>query len=364
MLATDSITTISGTKGKQFGKDVYTSLIKFKDLEEFLAVFPHVQRNVDKKRVNLISGYILKGLEDENMSFLTSLTVTCRGNMFFNDSKQMIAIDTTSRLSINDGQHRFEGVKKAISELRKEIKKTKAGEVKNALKRKLDYLNDMVLPIVIFANISENEEKQLFHDLNNLAKPPSKSVSLKFDQSNLYIRLAKEISLGNDYLVSYGIDMESDRLSDKNTNFALLSTIANSICFLLVGTEKQTEDFLTQENFQTYKSQVNETFDNLFSTLPDDITNRKKYLLGKATTLQGICKFIHNTKSKFMLSDEVIYGIIETTEWRHNDIWLSHGGSWDKDNKNITFPGSGTGIRAVYQMLMANLNKFQSEEKG
>lgn len=357
MLTTGSITTISGTKGKQFGKDIYTSLIKFKDLEKFLAVFPQVQRKVDKKRVNLIAGYVLKGLEEGNMSFLTSLTATCRGNIFFNDSKQVIAIDTTSQLSINDGQHRFEGVRRAINELEKEIRKTK-GENKEPLREKLSYLEEMTLPIVIFANISESEEMQLFHDLNNLAKQPSKSVNLRFNQSNLYIRLAKEISLENEYLSAFGVDMENDKLSDKNPNFALLNTIANSICYLLLGKGQQSESFLTKENFQDQKAIVNETFDNLFNHLPSDTPNRKKYLLGKASTLQGICKFIYYAKNHLMLSNDVIYKVIEDTEWRHDDIWLNYGGSWDKTKENITFSGSASAISAVYKILMANLEKM------
>ncbi|MDM5332127.1 DNA sulfur modification protein DndB [Ureibacillus composti] len=360
MLATGSITTIPGTKGKQFGKDIYTSLIKFRDLEKFLAVFPQVQRKVDKKRVNLLAGYVLKGLEEGNMSFLTSITATCRGDIFFNDSKQVIAIDTSSQLSINDGQHRFEGVRKAISEIKKEIRKTKAGESKEFLKEKLNYLEEMTLPIVIFANISESEEMQLFHDLNNLAKAPSKSVNLRFNQSNLYIRLAKEVSQENEFLSAYGIDMENDKLSDKNPNFALLNTISNSISFILLGKSRQDDAFLTSENYQIHKEYVNTIFDNLFTTLPSDITNRKKYLLGRASTLQGICKFIYYAKNTLQLSDDVLYKVIEDTEWRHDDVWLSYGGSWDKNNEGITFSGSAAAISSVYRILMDNMDNIHS----
>ncbi|KAA0549786.1 DGQHR domain-containing protein [Bacillus sp. BGMRC 2118] len=357
MLNTGTITTIPGTKGKQFGKDIYTSLIKFRDLETFLAVFQNVQRKVEKKRVNLIAGYVLKGLEDGNMSYLTSITATCRGNIFFNDTKQVIAIDTSSQLSVNDGQHRFEGIKKAMAELQKEIRKTKAGEGKELLKQKLSYLEEMTIPIVIFANISESEEMQLFHDLNNLAKQPSKSVNLRFNQSNLYVKLAKDISEENEYLVAYGVDMENNILSEKNPNFALLNTIANSICYLLLGKNQQNEAFLTNENYQDQRAIVNETFDNIFAILPSDITNRKKYLLGKAFALQGICKFIYNAKNTLKLSDDIIYKTIEETEWRNNDVWLNFGGAWDKNNESINFSGSASAIGAVYKMLLANIEQ-------
>lgn len=76
--------------------------------------------------------------------------------------------------------------------------------------------------------------------------------------------------------------MENDRLSDKNKNFALFSTILNSITFLICGKATQDDSLLTNQNFQVIKAYVNETFDCLFSVLPSDITNRKKYLLGKA----------------------------------------------------------------------------------
>lgn len=76
--------TLSAIKGKQFGRDVYSSVLKFKDLDKFLTIFPNVQRNINSRKVSSLKRYILNGLENNNinMRFFSAVTVTCRGVIF------------------------------------------------------------------------------------------------------------------------------------------------------------------------------------------------------------------------------------------------------------------------------------------
>lgn len=92
-------------KGEQFGREIYSTLIKFKDLEDFLEVFPEVQRDIIPRKVKAVRRYILSASE-ENLRFFSSITVTIRGNAFYDSANKRLALDVAnSKMSINDGQH-------------------------------------------------------------------------------------------------------------------------------------------------------------------------------------------------------------------------------------------------------------------
>src|SRR5437764_6721853 len=238
---------LNGTEGNQFGRKFYNVTLKFHELEDFMSVFKDVQRNLDRQKVIDISKYVLKGLREDNMSFLTSITSTCRGDILYNSQKEEVSIDLESVLSVNDGQHRYKGIQRAITILERELKQEEDKRKKFLISRKLEALKNMQIPVVIFAGITENMERQLFHDLNQLAKRPTKSVAMKYNQTNLYSILAKHLATENEYFVKYGVDMDKTRLSELNSNMFLLTTVTNSIAFLLNGTDKNDPEVLNED---------------------------------------------------------------------------------------------------------------------
>jgi DNA sulfur modification protein DndB len=100
--------TISGLKGTQFGREIFTTLIPFKDLMDFLQVFPNVQRSIVKRRVGSIKNYVLGGIDaKDNLRFFSAITVTCRGHMFYSDDTKKVAIDTANSKSVMMGSIDF-----------------------------------------------------------------------------------------------------------------------------------------------------------------------------------------------------------------------------------------------------------------
>ncbi|MGE6753635.1 DNA sulfur modification protein DndB [Rossellomorea sp. NPDC071047] len=343
---------LNGTEGMQFGRKFYNITLKFHELADFLNVFKDVQRNIDRNKVNSLAEYTLKGLKDKNTSFITSLTTTCRGDILYNHSKEEINIDVNSVLSVNDGQHRFKGILKAIAILEKQIKQEKDKNKKFLLSRKLEGLKNMEIPVVIYAGINEDMERQLFHDLNNLAKKPTKSTSLKFDQTNYYTKVAKYLAENNNFFISYGVETNKASLSKKNPNLFLLTGLTNSVSLLLTGSDKHNHDLLNEETFDDVRGFVNDTFNKLFNTLPEDINNREKYIFGKSIVLQGISKFIYKAKN-LGFSEESIFHAISVVDWTYSEKWIEFGAKIE--NGNITFSGSGTGINSVYKAIMFEL---------
>ncbi|MBP1309150.1 DNA sulfur modification protein DndB [Paenibacillus sp. 1182] len=358
-LEINNYATISGVRGKQFGREIFSSVILFKDLMTFLSVFPEVQREVSERKVISIKRYVLSGLRDlrnnkkrkKIMRFFSSITVTARGNIFYNEEDQRLAIDTkNSKLSINDGQHRFYGINEAIGELNAMYNRAEDENERNTILADLDELKNMIIPIVIFNGIDETEEKQLFHDLNNLAQRPSRSATIRLAQTDLYSKLSRELAEHNKYLSSFGVEMDKMSIHRKNKNFILLTTIY-FIVHELIDTEKET---LSEDTYNSYREAINEVFDRIFESLPEDVNVKGKYLLERSYAFKGIVKFIVAAQ-KANIKDDVIYEAIKETDWTNKiTTWSPYGAT--EGNSGILFAAGEGGAKAIYKSLSDKIN--------
>lgn len=359
-LSISHMATISGIKGKQFGREVFSAVLKFKDLMEFLQVFPEVQRDIIPRRVAKIKNYVLSGITDlSSMRFFSGITVTARGNVFYDEGTQKIAIDTRrSRLSINDGQHRFYGISEAIRELQGKINKAKDKETIENLKELLENLREMVIPIVIFNNISETEEKQLFHDLNNLAQRPSRSATIRLAQTDIFSRLARELAEENRYLKHYGIEFNKMSIKSNNPNTILLTTVYAMIKQLYWDEYKFDNNFINEKNYKQYKTDIGKTFNELFYHLPHDIDTKGKYILERNYALKGIAKFIHHARYNLKIDDKETFEAIQKVNWTSDAKYWGMYGGFLSHTGLLQFSGNGEGgITSVQSACIDMLTK-------
>jgi len=346
-----------GSKGSQFGRDTYTTMMPFNKLESFFKVFPEVQRKLSKPRVKSISKYILDGLEKKRMTFLSAITVTCKEEIEYNDEESTIDVDISTIFSVNDGQHRSEAIKLALTTLKNTIESSDNVNEKEKLKEKLEVLENMTIPVVIFTGIDQKGEQQLFHDLNLLAGKPNKSIALNFDSSDLYSTLAKDLAKENEKLVSLGVETEKTQIRGNN-KIMVLSTLRNMLCYIITGANKDKEGILNIENYNDYYITLDEIITLLFNNLPDDAPNRDNYILGTAATLQGIGKYlnevIYNSDNLGWESEVNKLGKIS---WTHDsNIWEGYGGSYILEKKKFVFTGTSAGINGVYEALKNAIN--------
>jgi DNA sulfur modification protein DndB len=362
--------TLKAIKGRQFGKDVYSSVIKFEDLSNFLEIFPSVQRDIIQRKVGSLRRYILSGLEKDNsvnMRFFSAVTVTCKGTIYYTDASSRMGIDIyESKLSINDGQHRFEAIKTAIEYLEQEFVKSKDKMKTARIKEWLDELKNMVIPVVIFDGLTEREEKQLFHDLNNLAQRPSRNANIRLNQTDLFSKMARELATENKYFKHYGVEMDKMSIHPNNENTILLSTIYASIKEILGSEYKYNHGFLNDKNYQGFKKRVEDTFNKLFFVLPPDIDTKGKYLTEKSYAIRAISRFICHARNHLdlQLSDDDIFGIIKGIDWSYDlDKWSLYGGMKGSTGTIVFGGGSGGGFRAVYSALMDKATSIDNDSK-
>jgi len=358
-LGVGKFATISGTQGKQFGREIYSSMLKFKDLKKFLEVFPEVQRDVNSRNGARIKTYVLSGIDEEKaLKFFSAITVTCKGHVFYDETASKIAIDVSkSKLSINDGQHRFLGISKAIDELQAQVNRTTDDVRRQILNDRLHRLKEMSMPLVIFNQIGEVEEKQLFHDLNNLAQRPSRSATIKLAQTDLYSRMAREVSEQNDFLKKYGVEMDKVSIQKSNENTVLLTTVYHCVKEILANEARINKGFLTLKDYARHKRTIDTTFYQLFEVLPKDINIKQKYIIDKSYTLKGICRFIAECRAK-NIDERKIFKAIKDIDWTMNYKFWKLYGATQSPSGNMMFAGSGSaGVLGIKTALEDKLNK-------
>ncbi|MEF2093285.1 DNA sulfur modification protein DndB [Peribacillus frigoritolerans] len=348
-----------GSKGNQFGRDTYVTMIPFNKLESFFKVFPEVQRKLSKPRVKSIAKYILDGIDKKRMTFLSAITVTCKNEIEYNEEESTIDVDISTVFSINDGQHRSEAIKLAITTLKEAKNNSSSYNEREKLTEKLNILENMTIPVVIFTEIDQKGEQQLFHDLNLLAGKPNKSIALNFDSSDLYSTLAKDLAKNNEQLLRLKVETEKTQIRGNNNQIMVLSTLRNMLCYIITGANKDKDSKLNIENYNDTHHTLDEILNLLFEVLPEDASNREKYIIGTAATLQGIGKYLN----------EVIYNQnnvdwqneiekLGTIDWSHSSfIWEGYGGSYIPEKNKFVFTGTSAGINGVYEALKNTLHK-------
>lgn len=359
-MSNDIMVSFQGSKGMQGGIETYVTMIPYTSLNNFFEVFPEVQRKLNKNKVKKIAQYILEGLYKKRLTFLSAITVTCVGELEFNSNTNQIMVSINEKFSINDGQHRTEGIKLALETLKNRIDEANNVDEKESLTKKLKELEQMTIPVVIFTGIGQVEERQLFHDLNLLAGKPSKSIALHFDSSDLLTRMAKELAANNESLLKLGVETEKTQIRSTNADkLMVLSTLRNMISFIITGRPNDNNKVLNLENYDEYYAELDKYFNELFEALPSDCVNRQKYLIATAATLQGIGKFLHNYvfENPSILDESAEIRRLGTLDWGHDsDIWV-YGGSYLEDKGKFMFTGTSAGINGVCDSLKDALQK-------
>lgn len=355
-LAVETYATISGIQGKQFGREIFSTIIKFDDLLNFLEAFQEVQRNIIPAKVRSMKRYILSGLGTvPAMRFFPAITATARGNIFYSEGNNRLAIDTrNSKLSINDGQHRFYAVAAAISELEEMIPNSSDHEKREKIVAYLKELKDMAMPLVIFNNLTEAEERQLFHDTNNLAQRPSRNATIRLAETDIYAQITRDIAKENRYLKHLGVEMDKGSIQGKdNPNAILLTTVYRAVKYLVSD--------LTKENLEDRKEYVHEVFNDIFRALPGDLKTKGKYIFDKSYTFKGICQFYAENQDLGIAPQHLIIAIKQVNWLNDVDFWGQYGGSLSKTGR-LMFNGSDDSGR--FSILRALEDQLKTVSKS
>jgi len=191
-LAADAqyLMTVPALRGKMGGEEYFTITLPYSVVTRYLTTTDRnlpprerENRKPSKSRYGVIADYITKNPDTYRFSSITCTygkdgthapvrwkSVEPSGDFSF---MGLLTLDQRDPLIIVDGQHRFEGIKKALDE-------------------DSSLANDMI-SVVLFPYGSLRAAQQLFSDLNRNAKKTTKSLDILFDRRDIVNRVVQKL---------------------------------------------------------------------------------------------------------------------------------------------------------------------------
>jgi len=206
---------------RQLGRDCYVSSIKYRDLQ-YIDVDAGVQRDESKRRVPQIASYVLANDGYFGAAILT-ITGSSDGKVVLLDNT--LIIEEGARIVVNDGQHRIAGIRKAIDSDPAMITR-----------------RDDDLPVLIYADLSQNEQRQLFSDVNLNAAKPNRAVALNYNTRDLSIEFAKDL-IKNVPVFSGNVSFVKTKIGKKDAELFTFASIVDTVTAMF--------DNLTPDTYQT-----------------------------------------------------------------------------------------------------------------
>ena len=228
--------TFPAIRGIQAGMEFYVSMCPMMVIpkiflynEEELEPELRAQRTLNRSRIPALGKYLVQNPKDYIFS---ALTASIDGDVSFDPVAEhgfernlgKLTIPMTSRILINDGQHR----RAAIVE---------------ALKQKPD-LGDETISVVFFVDAGLKRSQQMFADLNKHAVRPTKSLGILYDYRDPASELARKLTTV--VPIFNGLtEMEKATISNRSIKLFTLSGIYQATQALLK--KKKNQDISTQE---------------------------------------------------------------------------------------------------------------------
>jgi len=196
-LAADAqyLMTVPALRGKMGSIEYFTIILPHSVVTRYLSTTDRnlpprerENRKPTKSRYGVIADYITKNPDTYRFSSITCTygkdgthapvrwkSVEPSGDLSFIG---LLTLDQRDPLIIVDGQHRFEGIKKALED--------------KALDEDSSLVDDMI-SIVLFPYIDIRAAQQLFSDLNRNAKKTTKSLDILFDRRDVVNRVTQKL---------------------------------------------------------------------------------------------------------------------------------------------------------------------------
>lgn len=360
--------TLNAIKGQQWNKEVYITNIPFVQINEICRVDEEVQRKRDAKKIKDIAEYIEAGIIGERaMSGFSSIVTSLRyATVRYEESTNELKISTRGKLYISDGQHREGGIEAFCSKVFKKIEDARNENDVTAMEywqNILEELEKITIPVVIFTNLTKEEEQQLFFDMNNLATPVNASQALKYDQNDKYNIIAKILEKEIPIIRKYGINKTAKALNEKNKEIATLKIWNNCMRILLNGPTDSDMKKKWNDSWEisSKKDLCLKFWDSFFSILPDGFNDKDKYIVTKSVYLQGVSAFGNKIINNFpsdQWRDLVLS--LKNFDWSNtNNIYEKYGGGYLLKSKSrngdivekFKFKGTRAAINSVSQAL-------------
>ncbi|WP_462413746.1 DNA sulfur modification protein DndB, partial [Neobacillus sp. Marseille-QA0830] len=346
----------------QFGKNVLATQIRFATLEALFEVDPEVQRKLDPQRRSEIREYIITSLKGKYFYF-SPFIFSARGA--FSQTGQGWALEPGSKLYILDGQHRASAMSSALSHLKSRMETAEeTGNEKEAHKIQgyIDKLRAYPIAMQVYLDLTQQEERQLFTDINTERKEAHSGLIMQYDHRDTYTELTRKIA--KKLQSKFEIEQELSRLTNENSAVTSLTIMKKCLLALFEGNLSVKKG---EPNFGKYSSDEVTAislafFETWLQIFPTQMGNRKKFVTGMTGIQVALALTTHELTKRYSIPHLEAIRLLSRLKnyctWKHDDPIFTH--IYDSAIGRIKHHSSTTSIQRTAWKFFTILNKERS----
>ena len=351
---------IKGIEYGQFGRPILLTKMTFGVLQSIFTVDGNVQRELDPRRKNAIRDFILQTVR-EGTFYFSPFIFSARGALR-REAEEEWAVVPGAKMAILDGQHRARALESALRKLKVEKEAYEDNgyfEKAKQVERWIETLDSYEITIQIYLNLEEDDERQLFTDINTERKEAHGGLVVKYDQRDRYAEWTRV--LARKLESKFEIEKNLSRLTI--TNSSLTSTVVMKKCLiaLMEGNVGYKEGepickYCSEEEALAIAERFFTAWQHLF---PRQAANRNKYVSGLSGIQVALALSVYRLVAEYGYTyDEAIgqlHRLKECTSWRHDDALFAP--FYDARKKRVVRLSEQGKVKKLSQLFMDELTK-------
>lgn len=340
-----------------------TISLPVQDLLNYTAIDSMVQRKLSGMQRRKIANYLQERELDH--VFFGPVTLSLRDvSQLARDEEGNLYLRHGSKLSILDGQHRIMALGYVNEQMLKEVRRYEkklaalklkirrqgeneelkeeaaqtAGLLEQLEKRRLD-LVETELSVQLYVGLVEEEEKQLFGDINSKVQLVSKELGHSFDSTDPLNLVIQQVADHNVYLKAAGVEKRSN-LTSFNKNFTSFSWLYSTSVMLFSGRLQTSYELArrVRKAPATYVEILHQFFNTILPMMPEQ-PGLPQYSTSSRVMQEGIALYAHQYLFKNGEYDEKglqCLQIFDGFDWSHeNEDLIRVFGSLDNGKLNL-----------------------------
>lgn len=340
-----------------------TISLPVQDLLNYTAIDSMVQRKLSGMQRRKIANYLQERELDH--VFFGPVTLSLRDvSQLARDEEGSLYLRHGSKLSILDGQHRIMALGYVNEQMQKEVRryekklaalklkirrqgendelKDEAAQTEGLLeqleKRRLD-LVETELSVQLYVGLTEEEEKQLFGDINSKVQLVSKELGHSFDSTDPLNLVIQQVADHNVYLKAAGVEKRSN-LTSFNKNFTSFSWLYSTSVMLFSGRLQTSYDLArkVRKAPTTYVEILHQFFNTILPLMPEQ-PGLPHYSTSSRVMQEGIALYAHQhlfVNGEYDEKGLQCLQIFDGFDWSHeNEDLIRVFGSLDNGKLNL-----------------------------
>ncbi|TVY11860.1 DNA sulfur modification protein DndB [Paenibacillus cremeus] len=336
--------------------------IQVQDLLNYTTIDPMVQRKLSNGQRRKIANYLQE--RELDRVFFGPVTLSLRDVSSLAKADNGLFLRPGSKLSILDGQHRIlalgyvneQIMKEARSVERKlaaaKIKHRKSpddeeikqeleqliGQVEQLERRRLE-LMESELGVQIYIGLSEEEEKQLFGDINSKVQLVSKELGHSFDSIDPLNLVIQQVTDHNVFLKAAGVERRAN-LTAYNKNFTSFSWLYSTATMLFTGKMQPSYEMVRKikQDPTTFVEILHQFYSTLLPLMPEQ-PGLPQFSSSARAMQESIALYAHRhlfTEGKYTKNWTSCLSIFEGFDWSHeNEQLIERFGVLDNGKLNL-----------------------------